>query len=70
MSHVTEWFLHLHGIHVTRASPTNHPFLITEHGIKSLGNKLMKYLSGFNDNWPLYCKPVMLVCNPYVTPKP
>ena len=30
----------------------------------------MKYLPGFNDNWPLYCKPAMLVCNPYATPNP
>ena len=28
----------------------------------------MKYLPGFNDNWPLYCEPAMLVCNPYATP--
>ena len=41
---------------------------MTEHGIKSLANKLMKHLPGFNDNWPLYCTPTMLVCNPYATP--
>ena len=28
----------------------------------------MKHLPGFNDNWPLYCTPSMLVCNPYATP--
>ena len=27
----------------------------------------MKHLSGFNDNWSLYCKPAMLVCNSYAT---
>ena len=41
---------------------------MTEHGIKSLANKLMKHLPGFNDNWPPYCTPAMLVCNPYTTP--
>ena len=34
MSHLTQWFLHLHGIHVTTASPTNNQSLMTEHGIK------------------------------------
>ena len=68
MSHLTQWFLHSYGIYVIKASPTNHQSLMTEHGIKSLANKLMKHLPGFNDNWPLYCKPAMLVCNPYATP--
>ena len=41
---------------------------MTEHGIKSLAIKLKKYLPDFNDNWSLYCKPAMLVCNPHATP--
>ena len=68
MSQLTQWFLHSYSIYVIKASPTNHQSLMTEHGIKSLANKLMKYLPGFNNNWPLYCKPAMLVCNPYATP--
>ena len=29
----------------------------------------MKHLPGFNNNnWPLYCKSAMLICNPYATP--
>ena len=34
MSHLTQWFLKSYGIHVTRASPTNHQSLMAEHGIK------------------------------------
>ena len=67
MSHLTKWFLHSYGIHVTRASPTNHQYLMTEHGIKSLASILMKHLTGLGDNWPLYCKPAMLVYNSYAT---
>ena len=43
MSHLCQWFLHSYGIHVTTASPTNHQSLMAEHGIKSLGNILMKW---------------------------
>ena len=68
MSHLTQWFLHTHGIHVTTASPTNHQSLMAEHGIKSLASILMKHLTGLGDNWPLYCKPAMLVYNSYATP--
>ena len=28
----------------------------------------MKHLTGLGDNWPLYCKPAMLVYNSYATP--
>ena len=28
----------------------------------------MKHLTGQRDNWPLYCKPAMLVYNSYATP--
>ena len=38
MSHLTQWFLHTYGIHVTTASPTNHQSLMAEYGIKSLAN--------------------------------
>ena len=27
----------------------------------------MKHLTGLDDNWHLYCKPAMLVYNPYAT---
>ena len=57
MSHLTQWFLHTYGIHVTTASPTNHQSLMAEHGIKSLASILMKHLTGIGDNWPQYCKP-------------
>ena len=50
------------------ASPTNHQSLIAEHGIKSLASILMKHLTGLGDDWPLYCKPAMLVYNSYATP--
>ena len=70
MSHLCQWFLHSYGIHVTTASPTNHQFLMAEHGIKSLANILMKHLIGLGDNWPLYCKPAMLSYNSYATPQP
>ena len=52
MSHLTQWFLHTYGIHVTTASPTNHQSLMAEHGIKSLASILMKHLTGLGDNWP------------------
>ena len=68
MSHLTQWFLHTYGIHVTTASPTNHQSLIAEHGIKSLASILMKHFTALGDNWPLYCKPAMLVFNSYATP--
>ena len=68
MSHLTQWFLHTYGIHVTMASPTNHKSLMAEHVIKSLASILMKHLSGLGDNWPLYCKPAMLVYQSYATP--
>ena len=68
MSHLTQWFLHTYGIHVTTASPTNHQSLMAEHGIKSLANILMKHLTGLGDNWPQYCKPAMLVYNSFATP--
>ena len=68
MSHLTQWFLHTYGIHVTTASPTNHQSLMAEHGIKSLARILMKHLTGLGDNWPLYCKPAMLVYNSYAIP--
>ena len=68
MSHLTQWFLHSYGIYVIKASPTNHQSLMTEHGIKGLANILMTNLKGTGDNWPLYCKPAMLVCNSYATP--
>ena len=68
MSHLTLWFLHSYGIHVTTASPTNHQSLMAEHDIKGLANILMKHLTDFGDNWPLYCKPAMLVYNLYATP--
>ena len=69
MSHLTQWFLHTYGIHVTTASPTNHQSLMAEHQIKSLTNIL--YETSYRprgDNWPLYCKPAMLVYNSYATP--
>ena len=68
MSHLTQWFLHSYGIHVTTASPTNHQSLMAEHGIKSLASILIKHLKGLGDNWPLFCKPAMLVYNSYSTP--
>ena len=68
MSHLTQWFLHTYGIHVTTASPTNHQSLMAGHGIKSLASILMKHLTGLGHNWPLYCKPAMLVYNSYATP--
>ena len=68
MSHLTQWFLHSYHIHVTTASPTNHQSLMAEHDVKGLANILMKHLTGFGDNWPLYCKPAMLVYNSYATP--
>ena len=52
MSHLTQWFLHTYGIHVTTASPTNYQFLMAEHGIKGLAKILMKHLTGISDNWP------------------
>ena len=68
MSNLTQWFLHTYGIHVTTAVPTKHQSLMAEHGIKSLASILMKHLTGLDDNWPLYCKPAMLVYNSYATP--
>ena len=68
MSHLTQWFLHTYGAHVTTASPTNHQSLMAEHGIKILARILMKHLTGLGDNWPLYCKPAMLVYNSYAIP--
>ena len=68
MSHLTKWFLKSYGIHVTKASPTNHQSLMAEHGIKSLANILMKHLTGLGENWPLYCKPAMLAYSSYATP--
>ena len=68
MSHLTQWFLHTYGIHVTTASPTNQQSLMAEHGIKNLANILMKHLTGLGDNWPQYCKPAMLVYNSFATP--
>ena len=68
MSHLCQWFLHSYGIHITTASPTNHQSLMAEHGIKSLSNILMKHLTGLGEDWPLYCKPTMLVYNSYATP--
>ena len=41
---------------------------MVEHGIKSLASILIKHLTGLGDNWPLYCKPAMPVCNSYATP--
>ena len=66
MSHLTQWFLHTYGNHVTTASPTNHQSLIAEHGIKHLASILMKHLTGHGDNWPQYCKPAMY--NSFATP--
>ena len=68
MSHLCQWFLHSYGIHVTTASPTNHQSLMAEHGIKSLSHILMKHLTGLGEDWPMYCKPAMLVYNSYATP--
>ena len=28
----------------------------------------MKHLTGISDNWPMYCKPAMLVYKSYATP--
>ena len=50
MSHLTQWFLHTYGIHVTTASPANHQSLMAEHGIKILASFLMKHLTGLGDN--------------------
>ena len=52
MSHLTQWFLHTYGIHVTTASPTNHQSLMAEHAIKSLASILMKHLTGLGDIGP------------------
>ena len=49
MLHLTQWFLHTYGIHVTTASPTNHQSLMAEHGIKSLASILMKQLTDLGD---------------------
>ena len=68
MSHLTQWFLHAYGIHVTTARPTNHQSLMAEHCIKSLANILMKHLTGLGENWLLYCKPAMLVYNSLQSP--
>ena len=59
-----------YGIHVTTASPTSHQSLMAGYGIKSLASTLMKHFKGLGDNWPLYCKPAMLVYNFYASPKP
>ena len=68
MSHLTQWFLHTYGIHVTTASPTNHQSLMAEHQIKGLASILMNHLTGLGDNWLLYCKPAMIVYNSFATP--
>ena len=68
MPHLTQWFLHTYGINVATDSPTNHQSLMAEHGIKGLATILMRHLIGLGDNWPLYCKPTMLVYNSYATP--
>ena len=60
--------LHTYGIHVTKASPTNHQSLMAEHGIKNLANIIMKHLTGLGDYWPQYCKATMLVYNSFATP--
>ena len=65
---LTQWFSHAYGIHVTTASPTNHQSLMVEHGIKILANILIKHLTGLSENWPLYCKPAMLVYNSLQSP--
>ena len=52
---------------MTTASPTRHQPLRAEHGIKSLASILMKHLTGLGDNWPLHCKPAMVVYNSYAT---
>ena len=67
MSHLTQWFLHTNGIHVTTANLTNHKSLLAAHGIRSLASILMKHLKGLGDDWPLYCKPAMSVYNSYAT---
>ena len=36
MSQLTQWFLHSYGIYIIKATPTDHQYLMTEHGIKSI----------------------------------
>ena len=63
MSSLCQWFFKAYGIQLVTVSPTNHKSLQAEHGIKSLSNILMKYLSGLGDNWHLYCRPAMMTYN-------
>ena len=70
MSHPMSMVFYTHMVYMsTTASPTNHQFLMAEHGIKSLANILMKHLTGLGDNWPSHCKPAMLSYNSYATPQ-
>ena len=71
MSILCQWFFKAYDIQLVTITPTNHTnpkSLQAEHGIKSLSNILMKYLSGLGDNWHLYARPAMLTYNTYNTP--
>ena len=68
LSSLSQYCFQQYGIKLVTVSPTNHRSLLAEHGIKSLGNLIMKHLSGFGRNWHIFAKPCMIAYNSYASP--
>ena len=68
LSSLSQYCFQQYGIKLVTVSPTNHRSLLAEHGIKSLGNLIMKHLSGFGKNWHIFAKPCMIAYNSYASP--
>ena len=69
MSHLCQWFFTFiwYTCNPLPAQPTINPLWLNMES-KSLSHILMKHLTGLGEDWPMYCKPAMLVYNSYATP--
>ena len=68
LSSLSKYAYQQFGITLVTVIPTNHKSLLAEHGIKSLGNLIMKHLTGFGTNWHIFVKLCMLAYNSYGSP--
>ena len=54
MSSLCQYFSKALGMKVITVSPTNHKFLLAEHGIKSLSSIMVKHLTGLGKDWVFF----------------
>ena len=68
MSSLCRYCFQQYKIQILTVGGTNHKSLQAEHGIKSLSNLILTYLTGLGRDWHIYAKPCMLTYNSFSTP--